>query len=149
MRFWLTIITVLLLDRGSKLWIMSHMNAGSSWDFINGILSITYIYNSGAAFGIMQGKAWLFVAVAALVTAFAFYYIYKYNPAVKVEYALALIVGGALGNGIDRILYQAVVDFISVGWFPVFNIADIAIVCGGALLLIYILRHEEGQRNLR
>lgn len=145
MRFWLTIITVLLLDRGSKLWIMSHMNAGSSWDLINDIVSLTYIYNSGAAFGIMQGKAWLFVVAAALVITFAFYYIYKYNPALRIQYALALIVGGALGNGIDRIFYSAVVDFISVGWFPVFNVADIAIVCGGALLLIYILVHEEEQ----
>lgn len=139
MRFWLTTITVLLLDRASKLWIMSHMNPGSSWDLINGILSITYIFNPGAAFGIMQGKAGLFVVAAAVVITFALYFMYKYNPALRIQYALALIVGGALGNVIDRIFYNAVVDFISVGWFPIFNVADIAIVCGGALLLIYIL----------
>jgi signal peptidase II len=55
---------------------------------------------------------------------------------------LGLIVGGALGNLIDRIIYGSVVDFISVGWFPVFNLADSAIVCGGILLVLWMFIDE-------
>lgn len=144
MRFWTTAGVILVLDRLSKLWIMSHIQLGDSWVLINGILNLTYLHNRGAAFGIMQGKAWLFLILAAIVIAAAVYYNSKYQPERWIQYALALIVGGALGNLIDRVMYQSVVDFISVGWFPVFNVADSAIVCGGALFMLYILKSDLG-----
>lgn len=145
MRFWLTAIGIILLDRCSKLWIMNNMDIGNSWGLIKGILNITYVHNRGAAFGIMQGRSWLFVSLAAIVIIVAVYYQSKYHPERWIQYALAFIVGGAAGNVIDRILYSSVVDFISVGWFPVFNVADMAIVGGGILFMIYILLHEEGE----
>lgn len=142
MRFWLTAAGVLVFDRLSKIWIMDHIQSGDNWVLINGILNITYLHNRGAAFGIMQGKAWLFLILAAIVIAAAIYYNSKYHPQRWLQYALALVVGGALGNLIDRLLYRSVVDFISIGWFPVFNVADIAITCGGALFMLYVLKTD-------
>ncbi len=143
MRFWVTAIGIILLDRVSKIWIMNNMDIGTSWVLIDGVLNISYVHNRGAAFGIMQGMSWVFVALAAVVVVGAVYYHSKYRPERWIQYALALIVGGSLGNVIDRLLYQSVVDFISVGWFPIFNVADIAIVSGGILFMIYILLNDE------
>ncbi len=145
MRFWLTAGVILLLDRLSKIWIMNNIDLGTSWVLINGILNISYLHNRGAAFGIMQGQAWLFLTLAALVIAAAVYYNSKYNPSRCIQYALALIVGGSLGNLVDRLLYRSVVDFISIGWFPVFNVADMAIVSGGILFMLYILKTDLGE----
>ncbi len=142
MRFWLTAGGILLLDRLSKIWIMNNIDLGSSWVLINGILNISYLHNRGAAFGIMQGQAWLFLTLATIVIVAAVYYNSKYNLSRWLQYALALIVGGTLGNLIDRLLYHSVVDFISVGWFPVFNVADMAIVSGGALFMLYIIKND-------
>lgn len=142
MRFWLTAGGILLLDRLSKIWIMNNMDMESSWVLINGILDISYLHNRGAAFGIMQGHSWLFLTLAAIVIVAAVYYNCKHNLTRWIQYAIALIVGGTMGNLIDRLLYHSVVDFISVGWFPVFNVADMAIVSGGALFMIYILKND-------
>lgn len=142
MRFWLTTGGILLLDRLSKIWIMNNIGLGTNWVLINGILNISYLHNRGAAFGIMQGQSWLFLTLAAIVIAAAVYYNSKYSLPKWIQYALALIVGGSLGNLIDRLLYRSVVDFISIGWFPVFNVADMAIVSGGILFMLYILKND-------
>lgn len=142
MRFWLIAGGILLLDRLSKIWIMKNIDLGSSWVLINGILNISYIHNRGAAFGILQGQAWLFLTLATIVIAAVVYYNSKYNLPGWIQFALALIIGGTLGNLIDRLLYRSVVDFISVGWFPVFNVADMAIVSGGALFMLYVIKKD-------
>lgn len=142
MRFWLTTAVILLLDRFSKIWIMNNVDLGSGWIVINGILNISYIQNRGAAFGILQGQAWLFLTLAAIVVVAVVYYNRKYNLPGWIQYALALIAGGTLGNLIDRLLYRSVVDFISIGWFPVFNVADMAIVGGGTLFMLYVIKND-------
>lgn len=148
MKFWLTAGGILLLDRLTKIWIMNNIDLGTSWALIDGILDIAYLHNRGAAFGIMQGQYWLFMMLATMVVMVALYYNYKYRPQRWLQYALALMVGGSLGNLIDRLLYRSVIDFISIGWFPVFNVADMAIVCGGALFVLYILKYDLGESGL-
>lgn len=145
MRFWATVITILLADQLSKLWVGLKMTTGQSIPIINGILSLTYVRNRGAAFGILQGKSWFFLIMAAVVVAALIYCNYRYHLKPWGQYSLGLIVGGTLGNVIDRWLFGAVRDFFSIGWFPVFNIADMAITTGGALLLLYILLNDPGQ----
>lgn len=142
MRFWLTAGVVLVLDRLSKWWIMENMNIGDSWALITGIVNIRFIQNKGAAFGILQGRGLLFILMAVLVIIATIYFIQKYQLPPLAHYSLGLIIGGALGNLIDRIIYGSVVDFISVGWFPVFNLADSAIVCGGILLVLWMFIDE-------
>ena len=142
MRFWLTAGAILLLDRLSKWWIVGHMNLGDYWPLINGFIDIRYVQNQGAAFGIMQGRGWLFMLMALIVIGVAIYFIYKYPVPPLAQFCLGLICGGALGNLIDRVLYGWVIDFISVGWFPVFNLADCGIVCGGILLVLWLFMDE-------
>ena len=143
LRFWLTAGVVLILDRLSKWWIMNNMNIGDFWTLINGFIDIRYIHNKGAAFGIMQGRSLLFMLMAVLVIIGAVYFNQKYSPPRMAQYALGLIIGGALGNVIDRFLFGSVIDFISVGWFPVFNLADSGIVCGGILFVLWMLTDDK------
>ncbi|MDD3365514.1 MAG: signal peptidase II [Syntrophomonas sp.] len=142
MRFWVSIILILLVDQLSKFWIASTMFIGDSRTVIDGILSLSYVHNRGAAFGIMQGQSWFFLIMATMVVAAMIIYNVKYAPQAWLQYATGLIVGGSLGNVIDRWFYGSVRDFFSIGWFPVFNVADMAIVTGGALLTLYILLND-------
>ncbi len=145
-RFWLTAAIILLLDRLSKWWIMQNMNIGDGWAIIGDLVYIRYIQNQGAAFGIMQGGGLWFVLIAAVVIGGAIYFLFKYHLPSMAQYALGMITGGALGNLIDRVMYGSVVDFISVGWFPVFNLADCGIVCGGTLLVVWLYLLENGEK---
>jgi signal peptidase II len=142
MRFWLSIFTILLVDQYSKFWIDKNMYIGDSMSVIDGILSISYVHNRGAAFGILQGKSWLFLVIAAVVIIAMILYNLKYSPQAWLQYATGLIVGGSVGNVIDRWFYGSVRDFVSIGWWPVFNVADMAIVSGGALLMLFVLLED-------
>lgn len=142
MRFWATAIAVLLADQLSKLWVGVTMTTGQSIPVISGILNITYVRNRGAAFSILQGRSWFFLIMAAVVVAALIYYNYRYTPKPWGQYSLGLIVGGTAGNFLDRLFFRAVRDFISIGWFPVFNLADMAITTGGALIMLYILLQD-------
>ncbi len=138
MRFWITILIVLAADQMSKIWVAGNMARGQSVPIIDGILNLTFVVNRGAAFGILQGKSWFFLAMAVVVVAALIYYNLRYHPLPWGQYAMGLIVGGTLGNVVDRCYFGAVRDFFSIGWFPVFNVADMAITTGGALVLLYI-----------
>jgi signal peptidase II len=118
------------------------MYIGDSMSVIDGILSISYVHNRGAAFGILQGKSWLFSVIAAVVIIAMILYNLKYSPQAWLQYATGLIVGGSVGNVIDRWFYGSVRDFVSIGWWPVFNVADMAIVSGGALLMLFVLLED-------
>jgi len=143
LRFWLSILTVLIIDWLSKWWIMGHFVTGQSRPLIDDLLWLTYVQNHGAAFGILAGRGWFFqmAAVVVIVGMVAFHFIYK--PSDRLQLYLGLIAGGALGNLIDRIRFHHVIDFLDLRWWPVFNVADMAIVCGGVLLILFLLRNEE------
>jgi signal peptidase II len=142
MRFWGTIITILVLDQLSKFGISGGMILGDSKPLIDGILNLTYVHNQGAAFSILQGKYWFFIAMALVISAVMIYLNLKYYLGKWLQYSMGLIVGGSLGNAVDRFLYGSVRDFFSIGWFPIFNIADMAITIGGALLMLYVLMED-------
>lgn len=145
MRFWLTLIAVLVLDQISKWWVVSNLLLGESRIIIDGVLFFTYVQNSGAAFGIMQGQSWFFLISGILVIIAMIIYYLKYPVERFGSLSMALIVGGAIGNLIDRWRYGFVVDFFDLRWWPVFNIADIGIVCGSIFLVIYLFLKEEGK----
>lgn len=109
---------------------------------IRDVLYFTYVENRGAAFGILQNHRWIFITVTILAMIAIIVYIAWKEPKNKMLLAsLALILAGGIGNLIDRISLSYVIDFIDVRLihFPVFNIADICVVCGCILLCIYIL----------
>lgn len=140
---WLALV-VLILDIGSKKWIITHCYIGDTMPMIPG-MNISYIINSGTAFGVITGQVeWLrwFLSLIAIVIIFVLslimYNISHINKITNVAYAL--IIGGALGNLFDRIAYGAVIDFIDIyihqlHW-PIFNIADLCIFCGTIMMMI-------------
>lgn len=132
-------IVVVFLDQATKFWIQSRMVTGESLPVIAGFFHITYVLNAGAAFGILENKTWFFIGVALLLVG-GMVYIYPRLPADKplLRLGAGLLTGGAIGNLIDRIRIGSVVDFFDFRIWPVFNIADICIVCGVGCL-IYVL----------
>jgi signal peptidase II len=138
-------LAVIVLDRLSKLWIIGHFSIFDSYPLIEGFLAFTYIQNTGAAFGILEGRRWLFMLIAGAVLTGMVCFQLRFRLALPVQLAMGCVGGGACGNMFDRFYYGAVVDFISIGWWPIFNLADVAIVsgCTGLALLILLERKED------
>lgn len=146
MRFWFTILTILIVDQISKWWVMGHFAVNNSRPLVDGLLWLTYVHNRGAAFGILWGKGWFFLLCAVLVIGGMMYFQIRYRPVPRFQFYLGLVAGGALGNLIDRMRFNYVIDFFDLRWWPVFNVADMAIVCGGILLVLYLIRNEDAIR---
>lgn len=142
------IILVNILDRLTKLWAAKQLKDGNDVVIIKNIFSLSYLENKGAAWGIFQGKIIFLLIVTIIIFAGMIYYFIKYKPKSKLlKISLSLIIGGALGNMFDRAVYRHVVDFIyfhykDVYSFPTFNVADISVCVGTALLALCLLRNE-------
>jgi signal peptidase II len=137
-------LVVLLLDQISKQWILANLGPEPMQyeiPVVGDWFSIIYSRNTGVAFGLFQNMSPLFIVVSLLISAGAIYVYATYlpNDVWNVQISLGLILGGALGNVVDRILLGYVVDFIRVGWWPVFNVADSAITVGAAVLALFLL----------
>lgn len=138
-------IIIIIFDQISKHFAINHLKGKSSIVIIDGIFELVYVENRGAAFGILQDKRILFIIITLLVISFIAIYSYKHSSQLTLysKIALAMLIGGAAGNLIDRIRFGYVIDFIKVDLirsysFPVFNIADIFIVVS-TILLAYII----------
>ncbi len=148
-------IVVLAFDQISKVWVVNTLSAAGDIPVINGVVHWHYAENTGAAFSMMNNVNWfpVFVAVVAgLVSLSAI--IYTFTRKHKMHYleaiSLGLIIGGAIGNQIDRLRFGYVLDFIYVKLinFAIFNIADAALVVGAILLSVYILfLHEKHMKK--
>lgn len=145
MRFWLTMLLVLVIDQLSKLWIVHNFDPGESRAVWDQVLYLTYVQNQGAAFGMLPGRSWLFLIGALLVIMVLIIFNSRYRQPNGIQIITGLVAAGALGNLLDRVRLNYVVDFFDLGWWPVFNIADIAIVCGAILLVITMFRNEKGE----
>ncbi len=141
-------IVVFVVDQVTKYLVLSRLKVNESWNPIPALrpfVSITHVTNTGAAFGIFPDQSTLFIVIAFLVIAGILIY-YRYLPADRllVRASLGLQLGGAVGNLVDRLRYGHVVDFIDFKIWPVFNVADSAVVVG-VLILAYYLLHEQDQ----
>jgi signal peptidase II len=130
---------VVALDQGTKYWVRTQLAFTESWTpwaWLAPYARIIHWNNTGAAFGLFRSGGLLFTVVAVLVSVAILYY-YPRVPASQtpLRLALSLQLGGAIGNLIDRLLQGTVTDFISVGSFPVFNVADASISVGVAVLV--------------
>lgn len=135
---------VVAVDQSSKAVIRDRMAVGDSLPIIDGALWLTHVENTGAAFGMLRGQQWLLIATAVLMLAVVAYVMTRIRPADPwVRASLALVTGGALGNLIDRSIAGAVTDFFDLGWFPVFNVADIALDVGVAIIVMVLLFRGE------
>ena len=143
---------ILLLDQLSKLWVLANLGPIPMTKFvplIGNTVRIAYTQNTGVSFSMFQGQSDLLIFVALAITAGAIYFYATQLPnhLTVVQLILGLIVGGAVGNVIDRIRLGFVVDFIQVGWFPVFNFADSAVFIGAVLLILQFLHEEYAARR--
>src|SRR5690606_9694772 len=146
---WYEIIAtiIVLLDQWSKWLIIRRMEIGESIPVIDGFFHITSHRNQGAAWGILQGQMLFFYIVTTVVIVAIVYYLQKYGKNDKwVGISLGIILGGAIGNFIDRLFRQEVVDFLDFYIFnynfPIFNVADSALTVGVILFIIATILDE-------
>ena len=131
---------VLVLDQLVKGLIQVSCLPGESIPVMTGIFHITYVLNPGAAFGLLENQTWFFIlAAAAISLAFVWYYPRLRRECGFLHYGCVAMVAGAIGNLIDRIKMGLVVDFLDFRIWPVFNLADIAIVVGVVSMVYAIL----------
>ena len=138
---------IFLADQGAKQMIVRTMSLNQSFPVLSNIFHITYVHNYGAAFGILAHRMGFLVVVTVAVVLLMLFFLHNLNGEHKLlRFALALQLGGAVGNLLDRIRLGYVVDFFDFRFWPVFNVADMAIVAGIGLLILDFARtpREEG-----
>ena len=143
-------LIIIAADQLSKIYIASNFSLGQQKMLIDGVLSFTYVKNEGAAFGMLQGARVFFLIITAVVLVGVTVYLIKCRPESRLEKtAITFIVGGAVGNCIDRALLGYVRDFIATEFmdFPVFNIADCFVCIGAALYILYVFLQEKSQKE--
>ena len=146
---------ILLADQFTKLYVQSHFEMAKSYEFLPGLIDITYIHNDGGAWGMLGGYTWLLLSVTIVVMLVCIALLLKYGAKDKLMFwAIILVLSGGIGNMIDRIFRGGkVIDFLHFEFwptFPVFNVADCAIVIGAALLILYFFKgiiDEEKQKR--
>lgn len=141
--FALTAAVAVVLDQGAKALVAWRMDPGSTAEVIPHVVSLTYSTNTGGAFGLLRGSGQIvfLAALTIVVLALAWVFWSRGRGSVLSFVGLGLIIGGALGNLLDRVFRGRVLDFIDLGWWPVFNVADIAIV-GGVIITLLVYGRE-------
>jgi signal peptidase II len=132
---------IVILDQLTKFFISRNLTLHQSLPLIKNIFHLTLIHNTGAVFGILKGHNFIFIILSSVIIILIIYYSYKTND-FNEEILLVLILGGAVGNLIDRLVFGYVIDFIDFRIWPSFNIADSAISLGVILLIIYYLKKK-------
>ncbi len=154
--FPLTALLVVATDQLSKSWIRSNLAAGESLPE-TGFLRLTHVRNTGSAFGLLQDQVLLLPIVAFIGIAVLLFFVlfrhrrFPFLSTMPAKLVFGLILGGTVGNLIDRLNYGYVTDFIAIGRWPAFNIADSAVVVGAILISYLLIRltesseHRDGQ----
>lgn len=134
-----------LFDRATKYLVVSFIGLVESKVALDGVLNFTYIQNEGMAFGLLADKRYIFIvaSVIMLIAITAFIFIYRKQANVWLKVSCGLILGGGIGNMIDRIVLGYVIDFIDFRMFSfwnwVFNVADACVCIGVFMLAVYLL----------
>ncbi len=134
--FWRTAALVLLLDQLTKLWASAALALDQSVPVWPPYFYLTLTHNTGIAFGLLEGRGWLTIPLTLLVLAGLVWYRYRHRPPRRTQLLMGLLLGGALGNFIDRVRLGYVVDMFDFVVWPVFNVADIAITCSLVGLMV-------------
>ena len=153
MRFYIVALSVIVLDQASKLFIQATIPLGHSIPVIPNLFAIVHILNPGAAFGLLAARSSafrnpFFVSISILAIGFIIYYRHRgLRSHSLASFALSLILGGALGNLVDRLRLGMVVDFLDVHYlqyhWPAFNVADSAITIGVSLMMLELILDEK------
>ena len=146
-----TAALVLALDQLTKHLVVTNLAGRPPVDLLDDVVQLRYTTNSGGAFSLLTGAP-LFFGIMAIVIVGGIIYASRRAQPLSLLVVLGLVLGGALGNLTDRLLRGEgllrgeVVDFVKVGWWPVFNVADSCVVVGGILLAVLLGRAESEQR---
>jgi signal peptidase II len=136
-------VSIIVVERVVKFYITENLQRGQYVPVIGNALMITRSENIGAGFGILRGQNWLFVSAAVIVLLLIIYF---YNTIIYdrlLVFATAFILGGAVGNMMDRLFFGRVIDYITMYFWPTFNLSDVALVIGVFLLLVYMYRWQK------
>lgn len=145
-----TLAAVVVVDQVVKIVIREWLHPSQSFPVVEGFFYLTHVRNTGAAFGLMPGQTTLFVVTSLLVLAAIALYWWRVRPtSLVLSLSLALVSAGAIGNLIDRVLFGRVTDFFDFRVFPVFNVADVAIVTGAIGLFAWALLAPVDQHDER
>lgn len=131
---------IVAADQIIKYFVNTGLKPVGEVSVIDGLFKLVYVENRGVAFGMFKDMRWVFIALTSAMIAVIIFYMFKKRPSGKFFYVCAgLIIGGGIGNLIDRIIYGYVIDYLSISFFPpVCNFADYCITIGVILLVIYI-----------
>ncbi|GEM03499.1 lipoprotein signal peptidase [Halolactibacillus miurensis] len=145
--YYVIAVVMIIIDQWTKYLVIENMTIGESIPIIDNIFYLTSHRNPGAAWGILQGQMWFFYVITLIVVGIIIYYIEHYAKTNRLlGISLGLVLGGAIGNFIDRVRFQEVVDFLDVYIFsydyPIFNVADSSLVVGVILIGIITLFEE-------
>jgi len=147
-KFYLICVGVIIFDRVTKYLVTSSMKLGETIPLIQDVFHFTHVRNTGAAFGILAGQRLFFILITLAVVVMLLLYARQVKDNRLLQIAFGLQLGGAVGNLIDRLMHGTVIDFFDfrVINFPVFNIADSAIVIGVSLFAIDVLLEWKKER---
>lgn len=137
------------LDQIVKYWVVENISLGEVQDFIPGILSLTHTRNTGGAWSILEGQMWFFYIITVVAVVAAVYFLVKNLKGSKwMTIGISLVLAGAVGNFIDRIRLEYVVDMFRTEFmsFPIFNVADCALVIGAILIFIEFILEERREK---
>lgn len=147
----IAVIALILLDQGTKLWVLASLKPIHNMTLVDGFMDLTFVENRGVAFGMFSGQRWFILLLTGII-AVGLIWFYMNMPKKK-EYfplrvSLVLVLAGAIGNIIDRLFRGYVVDFFEFTFFkwPVFNVADIYVVVGVillALMIVFVVKDED------
>lgn len=153
--YYIIIIAIIALDQLTKYFVQIYMELNYTIPVIEGMFHFTYIHNYGAAFSMLENRQGLLLTVTGIVIAAMLVYLIRKRKTAHPMFlfSLALVVGGGVGNLMDRALQGYVVDFFDFRVWPIFNVADISVVCGCMLLSFFVLfwepRHMQKQETMR
>lgn len=138
--FWSLVVIVLLLDQLSKYLVRGKLIESIK---LSSFFSLSFVKNTGAGFGILKGQQILLIIVSVLILAGITYYRKEIFKEKKLSILMGLIFAGGLGNLIDRLFSGYVTDFLSLSFWPAFNIADSAITLGAIGVIVYLVKEEK------
>ena len=143
------ILSIVGLDQLTKWLVVEHLPLGSTYEWLRGVVHFTHVQNRGAAFSILQDHRWVFLVFSSVAIVGLSIYLFRFCKQSRVvKISIAFLIGGGIGNMIDRIAYGYVVDFIEWPWlwlpilkteFPIFNVADSFITVGVVILAVALI----------
>ena len=142
------ILLVIGVDQLTKYLVRSYMEVGESIPE-EGFVRLTYIQNTGSAFGLFPNQTLVLTIVAAVGVALIFYFLFRGSASALLSLSLILQLGGAIGNLIDRLAHGFVIDFVDLGRWPIFNVADSSITIGFILLAFVLLTGTDKKGRAR